>query len=248
MTLDWLTATEVLLVLGSTGDMRIDLQLPTALKDETSDAQALDYLRDYYHGPPGTDAGLTGSAFDTWDSTQTRSRDADRFTADDLVAITFLSVRVPGLAAQAILRELAQTFTDLLTEIGADRDLVDEPNSLDGDDDWAGWRLRTQLKALDGIGTTTATKLMARKRPRLRPIWDTVVAQVMGAEHHQWEPLRLLLRADGCRLHERLLRLRADAGLPEEVSALRVLDVVAWQEGREHKVRARPDLDPDEAA
>ncbi|WP_456249004.1 DUF6308 family protein [Longispora urticae] len=32
--------------------------------------------------------------------------------------------------------------------------------------------MRAALLDLDGVGVTTATKLMARKRPRLRPMWD----------------------------------------------------------------------------
>ncbi|MGY0235898.1 DUF6308 family protein [Longispora urticae] len=50
------------------------------------------------------------------------------------------------------------------------RRLADEAASWPAD--WAGWRLRAALLDLDGVGVTTATKLMARKRPRLRPMWD----------------------------------------------------------------------------
>jgi len=42
-----------------------------------------------------------------------------------------------------------------------------------------------------------------------------------------WEPLRLALRANDDALHHRLLRLRTAAGLPEQISALRVFDVIA---------------------
>ncbi|MGY0231977.1 DUF6308 family protein [Longispora urticae] len=103
---------------------------------------------------------------------------------------------------------------------------------LRGPADWAGWRLRAALLDLDGVGVTTATKLMARKRPRLRPIWDPVVAAVTGTGRRQWEPLRVALREDDRALHRRLLRLRSAAGLPLEVSPLRVLDVICWQTGR----------------
>ncbi|MFC9769246.1 DUF6308 family protein [Rhodococcus jostii] len=36
---------------------------------------------------------------------------------------------------------------------------------------WAAWDLETALWALPGIGQTKATKLIARKRPRLYPIF-----------------------------------------------------------------------------
>ena len=92
--------------------------------------------------------------------------------------------------------------------------------------------LYEDLCALPNTGPTTASKLLARKRPRLRPIYDSVVAAVTGTRDRQWEPLREGLRADGGALHHRLLRLREAAELPPEVSALRVLDVVAWMDGR----------------
>jgi len=83
-----------------------------------------------------------------------------------------------------------------------------------------------------GLGRTTTSKLIARKRPRLVPIWDTVIAVVTDAHDHQWEPLRAALQEDDHALHRRLLTLRDAAGLPADVSALRVLDVIAWREGK----------------
>jgi hypothetical protein len=49
----------------------------------------------------------------------------------------------------------------------------------------------------------------------------------------QWEPLRAALRANEYALHDRLLRLRDRVGLPDVVSALRILDVIAWREGKD---------------
>jgi hypothetical protein len=190
----------------------------------------------WWPGPPsrpsfGAPGFYTGSVFDTWDSTGTRAQDADRFTADDLVAVGFLSVVVDARAAYALLHQRTREFADLLAAVGPDRDLVDEVHVFD--DEWAGWRLLHALRALPGVGTTTATKLFARKRPRLRPIWDPLVAEVTGTWQSQWEPLRAALRENGKALHRRLLRVRSAAGLSEEVSVLRVLDVIAWMEGRQ---------------
>ncbi|MEP7738883.1 DUF6308 family protein [Nocardioides sp. 31GB23] len=80
------------------------------------------------------------------------------------------------------------------------------------------------------VGPTTASKLYARKRPRLRPIYDSVVARVIGTEQI-WEPLRAYLQ-DCPDLHGDLISLRTDAGLPDAVSPLRIFDVVAWMEGK----------------
>ena len=95
--------------------------------------------------------------------------------------------------------------------------------------DWVGWRLWKRLVALPKVGPTRASKLLERKRPRLRPIYDSVVAEVIGTRR-LWEPLRAELQ-DNTGLHSRLVRLGEQAQLPSEVSAIRVFDVVAWMEG-----------------
>jgi len=40
------------------------------------------------------------------------------------------------------------------------------------------------------MGSTKASKLLARKRPALRPIGDSVIAKTTGAKDNLWEPLR----------------------------------------------------------
>lgn len=203
-------------------------QLPQALSTP-DDQPALTLLRRYYFGDPETGArAAVGAAFDGWDSTGTRVADADRFTADDLVAVTFLSVNVPATAAVALLRDRAAEFNGLLTELGQDRDLVGEDELND-----TRWELQKRLCGLRGVNTTIATKLIARKRPRLRPIWDKVVATVTGTHRRQWEPLRAELRTNGGALHDRLLRLHQAASLPDAVTPLRVFDVIAWREGKD---------------
>ncbi len=52
---------------------------------------------------------------------------------------------------------------------------------------------------------------------------------VTGTVRAQWEPLRRALREDDKALQRRLVRLRDAAGLPTEVSALRVFDVICWR-------------------
>ena len=203
-------------------------RLPDALATD-DDTAALGLLSRYYGDPFGS-SSYTGAVFDVWDSTETRAADADRFTADDLVAVTFLSVDTPGPAAIAVLRDNAEEINKLLAAVGPDRDLADEPPLTAG---WPAWRLNRRLRDLDGVGPVIASKLLARKRPRLMPIWDTVVAKVTGTEVDQWVPLRAALAADDRALHQRLLRLRETSGLPGQVSALRVFDVVCWMEGKD---------------
>ena len=198
------------------------------------DTAALGLLEVYFGTPYCSPSAYGGAHFDQWDSLGTRDADADRFTADDLVAVTFLSVNVSPPAARAILRDRAGELAGLLREVGEDKDLADEPEQHP--DEWAGWRLMAALRTLPDVGPTIASKLVARKRPRLRPIWDSVVAELTGTQQSQWEPLRVALRADDLALHRRLLRLRAAAGLPEQVSVLRVLDVICWMEGKQKRL------------
>jgi hypothetical protein len=203
------------------------MQLPQLLSG-AHDAPALDALACYYgRGRHAEHNDFTGARFDTWDSTGTRADDTNRFTADDLVAVTFLSVQVSPRAATSLLDTNAGVFTALLDELGDDVDLVEERDPWPNN--WAGWRLMTELNQLPGVGPTTASKLLARKRPRLRPIYDSVVARVIG-DNRLWEPLRVKLQHDPD-LHPRLGRLRDLACLPDHVSAIRVFDVLAWMEG-----------------
>jgi len=186
-------------------------------------------LGDYYGPTFGIGKFYTGAAFDTWDSTGTRSRDVNVFTADDLVAVTFLSVQVGPLAAHVLLDERRSDFSEFLEMIGPDHDLVDEAEEIPKD--WPAWELDLELMCLPDVGPTIASKLVARKRPRLVPVYDSVVSKVLGTKNDHWEQIRAALRRDDCAIHNRLLGLRKQAGLPDKVSVLRVLDVIAWMEG-----------------
>lgn len=198
--------------------------LPAALRDP-DDQSAIAFLGSYFNS-----GRYTGALFDAWDSTGTREADADRFTADDLVAVTFLSVAASGEAAELLLRSKADVFTTLLSGLDPEVDLVNEPSVLK--DDWLGWQVMRELRTLPDVGPTTASKLLARKRPRLRPIWDTVVADVTGTHDTLWGPLHLALAADDGALHVRLDGLREKAALPASVTVLRVFDVICWMEGK----------------
>lgn len=195
-------------------------QLPRCLHDGDEE-RAVGYLRTYYGQP------YTGAYFDSWAADR---NDPNRINADDLVAVSFLSVVVPPLAARALLDVRAAEFTALLEAVGPDRDLVDETQPID--DDHPASELYRAVRGLRGVGRTIASKLLARKRPRLVPIYDSVVARVNRIGDFHWEPLRRALREGDPRLHQRLLDLRDTTGVAPPVSALRVLDVVTWMEGK----------------
>lgn len=77
-----------------------------------------------------------------------------------------------------------------------------------------------------------ATKLLARKRPELVPIMDYVVMKTcFPAQGAHWQGLLEGLRADSGALVRRLERIMVDADIPDEVTLLRVFDVLAWIDG-----------------
>ncbi|MGW6137380.1 DUF6308 family protein [Streptomyces sp. NPDC055140] len=157
-----------------------------------------------------------------------RTSIANVVTAADLIAVQTLSVQVPPAAALALLEgRLAGELSVLLGQIPADIDMANADPALlrPGSAADRSWHL---IKDQKGLGWVTTNKLLARKRPRLIPVYDQVVRCVVGHPESFWLSLREALAAEGNALHEQLLSLRDDAGVPETVSALRICDVVLW--------------------
>ncbi|MCG7320845.1 DUF6308 family protein [Arsenicicoccus bolidensis] len=208
-------------------------------------------LRAYFTPLSGRNTGFTGGAWDTFDPSGRRSATADVFTADDLLSCALLSAPIRGRAAMDLLVLRADDFGALLDKVGPDREFV-EIDDPDGPEFQPVRDLYSALVALPGVGETRATKLMARKRPHLVAIIDSVVkASVFGGMPRQWGPLHGVLTADGGQIHDRLLRLRSRAGLPEAVTALRVFDVLAWMDGSGNAERVlanQPILDSEDKA
>jgi hypothetical protein len=214
------------------------LTLSWALADEFRPI-AVELLRGYFSAQP-TD-GFTGAHFERLGGGGDRPEVAQEFMAEDLVAVTMLSVKVPAQAALRILGPDRSRLSELLREIPTDRDLVDvRPSEIA--DDWAPWLLDDALSDLTGLGRTTVSKLIARKRPRLVPIYDREVNKVLALNKGPlWRPLAEALQADGHALHQHLLALRDESGVGSDISPLRVLDVIVWRTGKGHadKLRAR---------
>jgi hypothetical protein len=128
---------------------------------------------------------------------------------------------VPARAALYLLDDSAGNIGAALRAIPTDVELVDaEDKHLAAAD-----RLWYEIRSLDDVGRTTTSKLVARKRPRLVPVQDTVTMAALGEPTKFVEPLRKKLRAG---LHEQLVELREKSAIPSEVTALRVLDVLLW--------------------
>ena len=207
------------------------MKLPRALQPG-NEQQAVDLLRQYYGlvGP-----GFTGRWFDTWDPSGRRANDADCFTSDDLVAVTFLSVQVSPRAAHRLLVDQRDELSALLAQ-APHQDLVEVPAD-EVNEQWPAWRLWDLLDAVPDVGWVTAGKLLAYKRPRLIPVYDQVVRDTIGDPRPFWPALHSALRAENGALHQHLLGLRDQAGVPAGVSALRVFDVVTWMTGKGPSIR-----------
>ena len=73
---------------------------------------------------------------------------------------------------------------------------------------------------------------MARKRPHLIPIEDSVVNWVIElGQGNSWRLWWDAFQAEGDYLEERATKLRAEIGRPE-LSTLRVFDVMLWMRGK----------------
>ena len=214
----------------------VGLTLPEVLHAD-HESRAVDALRRYFGPLTGTGGGFTGGRFDAFDPSGTRASSGNTFTSDDVVAVSLLSVEVPPRASWTLLVERRCEFEVMLEELGPDREFADLA-SVDREAFGPAWRLWIELDRLPGLGPTKVSKLMARKRPKLIPIFDSVVDRaVYGGTGVQWRPLHLALRSPmpgttpTRSLVEWLGHLRELAGLGPEVSNLRVFDILGWMEG-----------------
>lgn len=164
--------------------------------------------------------------------------DANRFTCEDLVAITMLSVEVPGHGAVDLLTDPDGHWARLLSALPRDARLEDPDNAPLVAEDGPAWQLWERLCDVkkypnkpDGVGAVVAGKLLARKRPGLIPVYDSRVKSLLErpkADNTFWAALCQALQADEMALYRQLLRLREKSGIGDDIAVVRVFDVIAW--------------------
>jgi len=183
---------------------------------------------------------FTGSWFDRLGGDSS----PNRLTPADLLAVSMLSVTVPARATVWILHEGADEIEALLRQVPADIDIWDA--NLEIAPDSALVQLWTRLQApsaqweggqdANGIGAVIASKLLARKRPRLVPMFDPVVVDALGAYEsgrywQTWQdsfadpellPAVLAAQTEAAQSHPQIA----------DLSALRILDIVIWHMNR----------------
>ncbi len=141
-------------------------------------------------------------------------------TADDLLAVSLLDIAWRPEAVRQLLGIEAGRVSAMLSTIPADADLwaVSDAEVDTVDPLW------DALLEMPGVGTATASKLLARKRPRLCPATDKVVIRAAGLPGQTWEVLRCLLQDPRARAELEAMRPPEAAG----ASVLRLLDVAIW--------------------
>ncbi len=144
----------------------------------------------------------------------------DEITPDDLLAVTLLDIIWRPHVVRILLGSQHGELSSMLAAIPGDLDLWDADDEVSERIDV----LWNALMAIDGIGTASATKLLARKRPRLCPISDSVVVKAVRVPGRTWDVLRCLLRDPASRAQVEALRPAAAA----DASLLRILDVILW--------------------
>lgn len=187
---------------------------------------AVDFLQQYY-AADGEKPRYTGSRFELMAGL---SDDPNALGPADFLAVSMLSVKVPAAAAIRLLGPDAARVGELLRQIPVNVDIVDADPQTFHEESPVGrlWDLLRESR--DGLGPTTASKLLAAKRPRLVPIWDSFVEQATGlGPLGSWWRFQYVLNEDQRHVWKWLGELRPLApNVPQSVSALRLLDVLLW--------------------
>jgi hypothetical protein len=139
---------------------------------------------------------------------------------DDLLAVALLDITWRPQVIRVLLDSHKQQFSEMLADLPQTTDLWDAADETMKHIDVI-W---DALTAVEGIGAASASKLLARKRPRLCPISDNMVIKAVDVPGRTWDVLRCLLQDPAARDDVEALRpVSASAA-----SVLRILDVALW--------------------
>lgn len=198
-----------------------------ALIVERRTEEAAELLQRYYATTSTGAPAYSGSQFEAMAALNS---DPYSIGPADFTAVSMLSVRIPAQAAIRLLGPDSAEITGLLKQIPADRDIIDiDPDELiSGSAASKLWRVL--CRGTDGIGRTITSKLIAAKRPRLIPIWDSFVEKATGLDTTDyWRKFQSVLTTDDHAVWKWLIDVRELApNVPGDVSNLRVLDVLLW--------------------
>ena len=141
--------------------------------------------------------------------------------AADLLAVTTMDEAYGPRAVRFLLEsELRSAVEEHLQAIPVDLDLWDAPDLTAATELW---RL---LDGLPYVGATKASKLMARKRPRLIPVYDSIVGSTIATADRYWDVFAEFLQVEHNR--ERIDAMRPSRLAEDELPTLRILDTLIW--------------------
>jgi hypothetical protein len=165
-----------------------EMDFDRLLEVVTDERSVLD-LREYFdQGDADRPPAYTGSRFEGLGGGGDGPDVRDRITPWDLVAVECLSVRVPTSVGLDLLEGgLGDQLGGYLSELPTDVDLGSGEagqHLVDGSPADIAWKT---LRDQTDVGWVTAGKLLARKRPRLIPVWDRVVkCEIPHSEWTRW--------------------------------------------------------------
>ncbi|MBD8871151.1 DUF6308 family protein [Nocardioides donggukensis] len=201
----------------------------------------IDQLVGSPHAQPLVDAyfeperGFAGSVFDGLDEYGLLADNPPgRFTGDDIAASSLLDVRFGPKAVRTLLT--SQELADALDAVPPRCPLweADQPELQAASGLWS------LIREIPGVGRTKASKLLARKRPELVPIVDSVISEALQLRFDTWRPIADALKDEG--LRQRIDDLRPTR-VTKPISTLRILDVVVWMSCSRSKAAVQVQLE-----
>jgi len=152
--------------------------------------------------------------------------DPHRFGNDDLLSLNLLD---ESMTAPQIRELTSGRYDELLMHIDPNTDIT----HLDGDLYDHADQLYRALRRIHGLGPTRVSKLLARKRPELLPIRDSIVnEQLQISGFAWWKSLAATMR------QKSVIELLDETTPPTEEGSparLRVLDAAIWMHGSKSK-------------
>jgi Family of unknown function (DUF6308) len=189
-------------------------------------------LATYFHDDGFPD--FSGSRFERYAGGGDRPEIANTITPEDLVAVSLLSVDIKGHSALRLLGDRdphhAEQISSLLAQLPTTTELVDATDMHIGIANQLWKVIRQDCK----VGPTRTSKLLARKRPHLLPVIDSVVRRELGhtTRHGDfYATLRSHLRDNNQALSTHLREVRDKARIGDDISIIRCFDVLAWMIG-----------------
>ena len=227
------------------------IDIPDELRDEDV---AVGLVKKYFEDDPATGrARYSGSYFERLGGGGDRPEVAYQITAEDLLAVSMLSVPVVRYYALHVLdyrgREISGLLAQIPLDVHAERTMRLEASSpLEARPGSCGSLLRDikpRPQDRKQLGPVAAGKLLARKRPHLIPVYDSHVKRALSRRRNDqrwWSDLRCQLTKDDALVRElETVRTRVGCG---HLSLLRTFDIMSLDVRGEPGRSGKPDRQP----